>query len=192
MPNASTAKKPAAKPKTASQANKKPSTAAAKRGATKPRTAAKNATRTAAKTGTNAKKSAGANKPSPIKTEAALKAGAKVRATEFAQDQCKLSDYDIISDVLGSHKNLVKLYGTALCEIGCKDLRNVVTSKMTECAEARHVQNRAGTRSESQGSASAFLRLYQKYQKVKRFAVRFRTGKLQKILARVRAGIFLC
>lgn len=135
MPNVSTAKKPATKPKTASQANKKPSTAAAKRGATKPGTAAKNATKTAAKTGTNAKKSAGANKPSPIKTEAALKAGAKVRATEFAQDQCKLSDYDIISDVLGSHKNLVKLYGTALCEIGCKDLRNVVTSKMTECAE---------------------------------------------------------
>ena len=58
-----------------------------------------------------------------------------MRATEFAQEQCKLSDYDIISDVLGSHKNLIKLYGTALCEIGCKYLRNVVTSKMTECAE---------------------------------------------------------
>lgn len=135
MPNASTAKKTAAKPKTASQATKKPSPAAAKRGATKPKTAAKNAVKTAAKTGMTAKKPVGANKPSPIKTETALKAGAKVRATEFAQDQCKLTDYDIISDVLGSHKNLIKLYGTALCEIDCKDLRNVVTGKMTECAE---------------------------------------------------------
>ena len=35
--------------------------------------------------------------------------------TEFAQDACKLTDKEIISDVLGSHKALIKLYGTALC-----------------------------------------------------------------------------
>ena len=133
--NASTAKKQtaAAKPKTASATTKKPTAAAAKRGSVTPKTAAKTAAKSTAKS--TAKKTTTAKKPSPIKTEAALKAGAKVRATEFAQEQCKLSDYDIISDVLGSHKNLIKLYGTALCEIGCKDLRNVVTSKMTECAE---------------------------------------------------------
>lgn len=140
MPNASTAKKqPAAKPVRTSAA-KKPAATAKKTGATKPKTtaakstAAKSATKTAAKKPATATKKPG-NKPQPIKTAAALKAGEKVRATEFAQDQWKLSDYDIISDVLGSHKNLIKLYGTALCEIGCKDLRNVVTSKMTECAE---------------------------------------------------------
>lgn len=145
MPNASTAKKqPAAKPVRTSAA-KKPAATAKKNGATKPKTtaakstaaksaASKSANKTAAKKPATAIKKPG-NKPQPIKTAAALKAGEKVRATEFAQDQWKLSDYDIISDVLGSHKNLIKLYGTALCEIGCKDLRNVVTSKMTECAE---------------------------------------------------------
>lgn len=140
MPNASTAKKqPAAKPVRTSAA-KKPAATAKKNGATKPKTtaakstAAKFANKTTAKKPATATKKPG-NKPQPIKTATALKAGEKVRATEFAQDQWKLSDYDIISDVLGSHKNLIKLYGTALCEIGCKDLRNVVTSKMTECAE---------------------------------------------------------
>lgn len=146
MPNASTAKKqPAAKPVRTSAAKKPAAATAKKNGATKPKTtaakstaaksaASKSANKTAAKKPATATKKLG-NKPQPIKTAAALKAGEKVRATEFAQDQWKLSDYDIISDVLGSHKNLIKLYGTALCEIGCKDLRNVVTSKMTECAE---------------------------------------------------------
>ena len=140
MPNASTAKKQTAAKPIRTSAAKKPAATAKKPGTTKPKTtaaksaASKSATKTAAKKPATATKKAG-NKPQPIKTAAALKAGEKVRATEFAQDQWKLSDYDIISDVLGSHKNLIKLYGTALCEIGCKDLRNVVTSKMTECAE---------------------------------------------------------
>lgn len=69
-----------------------------------------------------------------MKADCAKSSGARCKATEFAQDQCKLSDYDIISDVLGSHKSLIKLYGTALCEISCEDLRNIVSSKMNECA----------------------------------------------------------
>lgn len=54
---------------------------------------------------------------------------------EFATDVCKLSDADIISDVLGSQKNLIKLYGTALCESSCPKLRGLVEQGMTECAE---------------------------------------------------------
>ena len=60
------------------------------------------------------------------------------RATEHAQDMCKLTDYDIISDILSSQKGLIKLYGTALCEVASEDLRTVVTQKMTECAEDQY------------------------------------------------------
>ena len=56
-------------------------------------------------------------------------------STEFAQDVCKLSDKEIISDVLGSHKALVKLYGTALCETSCPKLRNLIDNQLSECAE---------------------------------------------------------
>ena len=85
---------------------------------------------------TAAGKNASAKKPSSVKSKTATKPENKSnRATEFAQDNCKLNDYDIISDVLGSHKSLIKLYGTALCEISNEDLRNLVNSKMTECAE---------------------------------------------------------
>ncbi len=83
---------------------------------------------------TAASKSAATKKQIPMKADSAQKSGTRCKATEFAQDQCKLSDYDIISDVLGSHKSLIKLYGTALCEISCEDLRNIVSSKMNECA----------------------------------------------------------
>ena len=53
---------------------------------------------------------------------------------EAARDNCKLNDYDIISDVLGSHKNLIKLYGTALCETDSENLRKIINTQMTECA----------------------------------------------------------
>ena len=56
-------------------------------------------------------------------------------STEFAQDVCKLSDKEIISDVLGSHKSLVKLYGTALCETSCPKLRTLIDTQLSECAE---------------------------------------------------------
>lgn len=55
--------------------------------------------------------------------------------TECAQDMCKLTDKDIISDVLGSQKSLITLYSTALCESSCKNMRDVVSTKLTECAQ---------------------------------------------------------
>lgn len=58
--------------------------------------------------------------------------------TEFAQDVCKLSDKEIISDVLGSHKALIKLYGTALCESSCPKLRNLIDTQLSECAEDQY------------------------------------------------------
>lgn len=54
---------------------------------------------------------------------------------EFAQDMCKLTDKDIISDVLGTHKSLVKMYGTALCESSCPNMRKLINCKLSECAE---------------------------------------------------------
>lgn len=88
---------------------------------------------------TDTKKTAGkttkGRRPSSVKSTSASKTTKKSRATEFAQDNCKLTDYDIISDVLGSHKNIIRLYGTALCEIDAKELRNLVSGKMAECAE---------------------------------------------------------
>ncbi len=59
-------------------------------------------------------------------------------ATEQAQDACKLSDYDIVSDVLSSHKGLIKLYGTALCEVAEENLRGIIENKMSECAEDQY------------------------------------------------------
>lgn len=56
-------------------------------------------------------------------------------SAEFAQDMTKLDDKAIISDVLSSHKSLVKLYGTALCEVSCEKLRSLVGSQLTECAK---------------------------------------------------------
>ena len=47
---------------------------------------------------------------------------------------CELNDYDIISDVLGCQKSLMKLYATSLCEIAEEPLRTLVNAKLTECA----------------------------------------------------------
>ena len=58
--------------------------------------------------------------------------------TEVACDNCKLTDYDIISDVLGGHKTLVKLYGTALCETDSENLRKLINTQMTECAQDQY------------------------------------------------------
>lgn len=53
---------------------------------------------------------------------------------EFACDNMMLDDKTIISDVLGSQKALVKLYGTALCESSCNKLRTLVSKHMNEIA----------------------------------------------------------
>ncbi|MDR2201365.1 MAG: spore coat protein [Clostridiales bacterium] len=67
-------------------------------------------------------------------TGAAQKNAAEARA-EFARDAVSLDDKAIISDVLSSQKSLVKLYGTALCEVSCPKLRTLVNSQMAECAQ---------------------------------------------------------
>ena len=79
------------------------------------------------------KTTSGCCKPSSSKTNA-KSTTKKTNLTEMAQENCRLSDYDIISDVLGSHKNLVKLYGTALCETDSEHLKKIISSQMTECA----------------------------------------------------------
>ena len=73
-------------------------------------------------------------KPAQPKT-AQNKGRAACKSTVEAQRDCRLTDYDIISDILGSHKSLIKLYGTALCEIASEDLRDIVSCQMAECAE---------------------------------------------------------
>ena len=81
---------------------------------------------------TTAKKSASKNSATKsVKSNCA----SKKNCTEFAQECCSLTDFDIASDVLGSHKALIKLYGTALCEIDCTSLRSIVNEQMSECAE---------------------------------------------------------
>ena len=56
------------------------------------------------------------------------------RDTTRAQQKCALDDYEIISDVLGGEKQLVKLYSTALCESAEEPLRDVIRENLIECA----------------------------------------------------------
>ena len=51
-----------------------------------------------------------------------------------AQEKCRLDDYEIISDVLGSEKQIVKLYSTALCETAEENLRDIIRENFTEAA----------------------------------------------------------
>ena len=87
---------------------------------------------------TTTKKTTSAKKPTS-KAQSTSKERANCQkgknCTEFAQECCSLTDFDIASDVLGSHKALIKLYGTALCEIDCTSLRSIVNEQMSECAE---------------------------------------------------------
>lgn len=57
--------------------------------------------------------------------------------TESGRD-CSLDDDEIISDVLGCQKSLIKLYGTALCESSCPNLRDIISTHLTECAEDQY------------------------------------------------------
>ena len=51
-----------------------------------------------------------------------------------AREKCQLDDYEIISDVLGSEKQIVKLYSTALCETAEENLRDIIRENFTEAA----------------------------------------------------------
>ncbi len=54
--------------------------------------------------------------------------------TDIAQQNCKLDDYDVISDILGCHKSLVKLYADAIIECSDENLRELLHTLMNECA----------------------------------------------------------
>lgn len=58
--------------------------------------------------------------------------------SESAEERCRLDDYEIISDVLGSEKQLVKLYSTALCESAEEPLRNLIRDNLFECADDQY------------------------------------------------------
>ena len=53
---------------------------------------------------------------------------------ETAQEKCQLDDYEIISDVLGSEKEIVRLYSSALCETAEENLRDIIRANFTEAA----------------------------------------------------------
>ena len=53
---------------------------------------------------------------------------------EFAEDNVKLDDADIITDVLTTQKGLVKMYGTAITEVDCENLRGILNNQLSECA----------------------------------------------------------
>lgn len=83
------------------------------------------------KSGTN--KTAATPVTAANKTRNSMKCAQNTNLNEYASDCC-LTDKDIISDVLGSQKSLITLYGTALCESSCKNMRDLVATKLTECA----------------------------------------------------------
>lgn len=55
-----------------------------------------------------------------------------------AREKCKLDDYEIISDVLGGEKQIVKLYSTALCETAEEPLRNIIRDNFVEAANDQY------------------------------------------------------
>lgn len=56
----------------------------------------------------------------------------------YACERCKLDDYEIISDVLGAEKQIVKLYSTALCEAAEDNFRNVIKENLDYAAEDQY------------------------------------------------------
>ncbi len=58
--------------------------------------------------------------------------------TVTARERCALDDYEIISDVLGGEKQLVKLYSTALCESAEEPLRDIIRENLMECAKDQY------------------------------------------------------
>ncbi len=53
-------------------------------------------------------------------------------------EKCKLDDYEIISDVLGSEKQIVKQYSTALCEAAEENFRNVLRESLEYAAQDQY------------------------------------------------------
>lgn len=82
-------------------------------------------------------------------------------------NNCQLNDFDIISDVLGCHKTLVKLYTTSLCEIAEEPLRNIVNEQLSECAcdqfDAFNYMNERGMYQTEQAPAQKIKEARQKF-----------------------------
>lgn len=55
-----------------------------------------------------------------------------------ARERCELDDYEIISDVLGSEKQIVKLYSTALCEAAEEPFRNILRENLDDAASDQY------------------------------------------------------
>lgn len=83
----------------------------------------------------NSKKTTKQSEKSTAKKNCSTTKNKSCHCTEYAQECCALTDFDIASDVLSTQKGLIKLYGTALCEVASEDLRTIVSQKMTECAD---------------------------------------------------------
>jgi len=54
---------------------------------------------------------------------------------EAAYDAVALEDTDIATDVLTTQKGLCKMYGTAITEVSCPNLRNLLHEQFSECAD---------------------------------------------------------
>jgi len=54
---------------------------------------------------------------------------------EAAYDNVALEDTDIATDILTSQKGLCKMYGTAITEVSCPNLRNLLHNQFSECAD---------------------------------------------------------
>ena len=54
---------------------------------------------------------------------------------EFGADNINLSDEDIATDVLTTQKGLTKRYSTAITEVSCPNLRQLLQNKFSECAD---------------------------------------------------------
>ncbi|MCH5163063.1 MAG: spore coat protein [Clostridiales bacterium] len=76
--------------------------------------------------------------PSPEDETAATSDELYNNSTVSAREKYSLDDYEIISDVLGSEKQLVKLYSTALCESAEESLRGVIRENLIECAKDQY------------------------------------------------------
>ena len=52
-----------------------------------------------------------------------------------SKSEYTLNEKDTLTDLLNAEKALVKLYGTAITESGCKSLRTVLRNQLTDTAE---------------------------------------------------------
>jgi|GEM_PF-1346536 len=61
--------------------------------------------------------------------------GATKSDLEAAYDNVALDDESIATDVLTTQKGLCKMYGTAITEVSCPNLRNLLQNQFSECAD---------------------------------------------------------